>query len=163
MQSCQLSEPLEEKRPEKGAEEQALEEKEKEFLRIAIALSLQDLNHTKTEPHVDEDSTNTSTVESEESGAEIGELSSSYRLIGLVSHLGSRVSTGHYISDVYDFLADKWLTYNDEKVSETDESAVQDERKCTGYIFFYMHKKVYEDIQRERAGLCLQPDCSPWR
>ncbi|MGH0117515.1 UNVERIFIED_CONTAM: hypothetical protein FKN15_038035 [Acipenser sinensis] len=69
-----------------------------------------------------------------------GELYSSYRLICLVSHLGSQVSTGHYISDVYDFLADKWLTYDDEKASETDESAVQAERKCTGYIFFYMHK-----------------------
>ncbi|RXM32080.1 Ubiquitin carboxyl-terminal hydrolase 37 [Acipenser ruthenus] len=75
-----------------------------------------------------------------------GELCSSYRLISLVSHLGRQVSTGHYISDVYDFLTDKWLTYNDEKVSETDESAVQAERKCTGYIFFYMHnvhKMIY--------------------
>ncbi|MGH0128304.1 UNVERIFIED_CONTAM: hypothetical protein FKN15_001278 [Acipenser sinensis] len=87
MHSCQLSEPLEENRPEKGVEEQELEEEEEELLRISVALSLQ----------------------------------------------------GHYISDVYDFLTDKWLTYNDEKVSETDESAVQAERKCTGYIFFYMH------------------------
>ncbi|MGH0117663.1 UNVERIFIED_CONTAM: hypothetical protein FKN15_041855 [Acipenser sinensis] len=125
----------------KGADEEELGDEEEELLRIAIALSLQDLNHTETEPDVDEDSMNTSTVESKEgrSGAETGELCSSYRLISLVSHLGNRVSTGHYISDVYDFLADKWLTYDDEKASETDESAVQAERKCTGYIFFYMH------------------------
>ncbi|XP_058887303.1 ubiquitin carboxyl-terminal hydrolase 37-like [Acipenser ruthenus] len=156
MHSCQLSEPLKENRPEKGIEEQELEEEEEELLRISVALSLQDLNH------IDEDSTITSTVESEEgsSAAETGELCSSYRLISLVSHLGRQVSTGHYISDVYDFLTDKWLTYNDEKVSETDESAVQAERKCTGYIFFYMHKKAYEAVRQERTGLCMQPDCS---
>ncbi|RXN00263.1 hypothetical protein EOD39_9891 [Acipenser ruthenus] len=58
--------------PGDGADEEELGEEEEELLRIAIAMSLQDLNHTETEPDVDEDSMNTSTVESKEgrSGAE---------------------------------------------------------------------------------------------
>lgn len=47
---------------------------------------------------------------------------------------------GHYISDVYDMKKQSWLTYNDLDVSRTQEAAVQRDRDCSGYIFFYMHK-----------------------
>eukprot|EP00061_Rhincodon_typus_P008265 g30724.t1 len=71
--------------------------------------------------------------------AETGELAHSYRLISVVSHIGSSSSSGHYISDVYDIKKQTWLTYNDLEVSKTMEGTVQSDRDKSGYIFFYMH------------------------
>uniref|UniRef100_A0A4W3HHN0 Ubiquitin carboxyl-terminal hydrolase n=1 Tax=Callorhinchus milii TaxID=7868 RepID=A0A4W3HHN0_CALMI len=66
------------------------------------------------------------------------ELSHSYRLISVVSHIGSSSSSGHYISDVFDIKKQTWLTYNDLEVSRTAETSVQSQRQRNGYIFFYM-------------------------
>lgn len=102
------------------------------------------------------------------SNPQSGDLANSFRLISVVSHIGSsstsgkqffasgrrwilsRESTqmnsdfhpppGHYISDVYDMKKQSWLTYNDLDVSRTQEAAVQRDRDRSGYIFFYMHK-----------------------
>ncbi|RXN07098.1 ubiquitin carboxyl-terminal hydrolase 37 isoform X1 [Labeo rohita] len=82
-----------------------------------------------------------------------GELPNSFRLISVVSHIGSSSSSGHYISDVYDMKKQSWLTYNDLDVSRTQESTVQRDRDRSGYIFFYMHKDVFEELSElEKAG-----------
>ncbi|OBS76486.1 hypothetical protein A6R68_17067, partial [Neotoma lepida] len=78
--------------------------------------------------------------------AETGNLPHSYRLISVVSHIGSTSSSGHYISDVYDIKKQAWFTYNDLEVSKIQEAAVQSDRDRSGYIFFYMHKEIFDEL-----------------
>uniref|UniRef100_H0XK90 Ubiquitin carboxyl-terminal hydrolase n=1 Tax=Otolemur garnettii TaxID=30611 RepID=H0XK90_OTOGA len=66
-----------------------------------------------------------------------------YRLISVISHLGSSQSSGHYISDAYDFQKQAWFTYSDLWVSEIQEPLIQEMRHQSGYIFFYMHKEIF--------------------
>ncbi|XP_007517095.3 ubiquitin carboxyl-terminal hydrolase 26 [Erinaceus europaeus] len=69
-----------------------------------------------------------------------------YRLIGVVSHLGSTPHSGHYIADAYDFERQSWFTYNDLQVSSIQEAPMQEARLSTGYIFFYMHNEIFEEL-----------------
>lgn len=78
--------------------------------------------------------------------AETGNLPHSYRLISVVSHIGSTSSSGHYISDVYDIKKQAWFTYNDLEVSKIQEASVQSDRDRSGYIFFYMHKEIFDEL-----------------
>ncbi|XP_006892004.1 PREDICTED: ubiquitin carboxyl-terminal hydrolase 37 [Elephantulus edwardii] len=75
-----------------------------------------------------------------------GNLPHSYRLISVVSHIGSTSSSGHYISDVYDIKKQAWFTYNDLEVSKIQEASVQSDRDRSGYIFFYMHKEIFDEL-----------------
>uniref|UniRef100_A0A8C3YEU4 Ubiquitin carboxyl-terminal hydrolase n=1 Tax=Catagonus wagneri TaxID=51154 RepID=A0A8C3YEU4_9CETA len=76
-----------------------------------------------------------------------------YRLIGIVSHLGKTPNSGHYISDAYDFERQVWFTYNDLQVSSIQEAPMQEARLCTGYIFFYMHNEIFEELlEREEIS-----------
>uniref|UniRef100_A0A4W3HK86 Ubiquitin carboxyl-terminal hydrolase n=2 Tax=Callorhinchus milii TaxID=7868 RepID=A0A4W3HK86_CALMI len=129
-------------------EQEARDLKEDDDLKRATELSLQECNSSFGESlGSDEDSGN-------EDGdfldvdfcqnaelkrcTEMEELSHSYRLISVVSHIGSSSSSGHYISDVFDIKKQTWLTYNDLEVSRTAETSVQSQRQRNGYIFFYM-------------------------
>ncbi|XP_041120253.1 ubiquitin carboxyl-terminal hydrolase 37 isoform X3 [Polyodon spathula] len=136
-------------------EHEAREMKEDDDLKRATELSLQEFNTSLTEcPFSDEDSGNEDVLDMEYSEAEAdlkknsesGELCNSYRIVSVVSHIGSSSSSGHYISDVYDMKKQSWLTYNDLDVSTTQESSVQRDRDRSGYIFFYMHKDVFEEL-----------------
>nr|XP_026261384.1 ubiquitin carboxyl-terminal hydrolase 26 [Urocitellus parryii] len=69
-----------------------------------------------------------------------------YRLIGVISHIGSTTHSGHYITDAYDFKRHLWFTYNDLRVSSIQEVQVQKSRLSTGYIFFYMHDEIFEEL-----------------
>ncbi|XP_008155181.2 ubiquitin carboxyl-terminal hydrolase 26 [Eptesicus fuscus] len=69
-----------------------------------------------------------------------------YRLIGVISHLGNTLNSGHYISDAYDFERQVWFTYNDMQVSSIQEVLMREARLSTGYIFFYMHNKIFEEL-----------------
>ncbi|XP_069923472.1 ubiquitin carboxyl-terminal hydrolase 26 [Oryctolagus cuniculus] len=74
-----------------------------------------------------------------------------YRLIGVVSHLGSSPDSGHYISDAYDFERQAWFTYNDLHVQSIQEAPMLNSRACTGYVFFYMHNDIFEELlKREK-------------
>ncbi|MBN3308434.1 UBP37 hydrolase, partial [Amia calva] len=131
-------------------EHEAREMKEDDDLKRATELSLQEFNSSLPDCLCsDEDSGTEDVLDMEYSeteaedlkrNAESGELANSYRLVSVVSHIGSSSSSGHYISDVYDIKKQSWLTYNDLDVSRTQESAVQRDRDRSGYIFFYMHK-----------------------
>ncbi|KAL6489285.1 hypothetical protein MHYP_G00030260 [Metynnis hypsauchen] len=68
-----------------------------------------------------------------------------YRLHGVVSHLGDSLDSGHYISDVAEGDGDSWLTFNDSKVSHTNESAVLKRRAKTAYLLFYVHSGTGEN------------------
>ncbi|KAK7818909.1 hypothetical protein U0070_001112 [Myodes glareolus] len=88
--------------------------------------------------------------------AETGNLPHSYRLISVVSHIGSTSSSGHYISDVYDIKKQAWFTYNDLEVSKIQESSVQSDRDRSGYIFFYMHKEIFDELlETEKTSQAL--------
>ncbi|XP_029786963.1 ubiquitin carboxyl-terminal hydrolase 26 [Suricata suricatta] len=85
-----------------------------------------------------------------ESNAEMSDLHT-YRLIAVVSHLGKSRNSGHYISDVYDFESQMWFTYDDLEVLSIPEHVMQKARLCTGYIFFYMHNDIFEELlKREK-------------
>ncbi|XP_048224966.1 ubiquitin carboxyl-terminal hydrolase 29-like [Perognathus longimembris pacificus] len=75
-----------------------------------------------------------------------GDPLGAYRLISVVSHLGSSQESGHYISDVYDFEKQAWFTYNDLQVFRIPEAVVKKARRHCGYIFFYMHHKLFEAL-----------------
>ncbi|XP_016086433.1 ubiquitin carboxyl-terminal hydrolase 37 isoform X3 [Sinocyclocheilus grahami] len=144
-------------------EHEAREMREDDDLKRATELSLQEFNNSLPELLCsDDDSGNEdgldmeySEAEAEElkKNAETGELPNSFRLISVVSHIGGSSSSGHYISDVYDMKKQSWLTYNDLDVSRTQECTVQRDRDRSGYIFFYMHKDVFEELSElEKAG-----------
>uniref|UniRef100_A0A8C7Q0S8 Ubiquitin carboxyl-terminal hydrolase n=1 Tax=Oncorhynchus mykiss TaxID=8022 RepID=A0A8C7Q0S8_ONCMY len=131
-------------------EHEAQEMREDDDLKRATELSLQEFNNSLPELLCsDEDSGNEEVLDMEYSeaeagdlkrNAESGDLTNSFRLISVVSHIGSSSSSGHYISDIYDMKKQSWLTYNDLDVSRTQEAMVQRDRDRSGYIFFYMHK-----------------------
>ncbi|KAJ8253087.1 hypothetical protein GJAV_G00208960 [Gymnothorax javanicus] len=144
-------------------EQEAREMKEDDDLKRATELSLQEFTNSLPELLCsDEDSGNEDVLDMDYSeaeaedlkrNAESGELANSFRLISVVSHIGSSSSSGHYISDVYDMKKQSWLTYNDLDVSRTQESTIQQERDRSGYIFFYMHKDVFEELSElEKNG-----------
>ncbi|KAM4730868.1 ubiquitin carboxyl-terminal hydrolase 37 [Anableps anableps] len=144
-------------------EHEAQEMREDDDLKRATELSLQEFNNSLPELLCsDDDSGNEDVLDMEyteaeaetlKRNAEAGDLANSYRLISVVSHIGSSSSSGHYISDVYDMKKQSWLTYNDLDVLRTQEAAVQRDRDRSGYIFFYMHKDVFEQLsEMERSG-----------
>ncbi|XP_029460909.1 ubiquitin carboxyl-terminal hydrolase 37 isoform X2 [Rhinatrema bivittatum] len=137
-------------------EQEARELKEDDDLKRATELSLQDFNSSLLDgTGSDEDSGNEDVLDMEyteaeaeelKKNAETGDLPHSYRLFSVVSHIGSTSSSGHYISDVYDMKKQGWFTYNDLEVSRTQEMSVQNDRDRSGYIFFYMHKDVFDEL-----------------
>ncbi|XP_059198676.1 ubiquitin carboxyl-terminal hydrolase 37 isoform X1 [Centropristis striata] len=144
-------------------EHEAQEMREDDDLKRATELSLQEFNNSLPELLCsDDDSGNEDVLDMEyteaeaenlKRNAESGDLANSFRLISVVSHIGSSSSSGHYISDVYDMKKQSWLTYNDLDVSRTQEAAVQRDRDRSGYIFFYMHKDMFEQLsEMEKSG-----------
>ncbi|XP_050772968.1 ubiquitin carboxyl-terminal hydrolase 37 isoform X2 [Gopherus flavomarginatus] len=137
-------------------EQEAREQKEDDDLKRATELSLQEFNSSLldsvgsdedsgTEDVLDMEYTETEAEELKRN-AEVGDVPHSYRLISIVSHIGSTSSSGHYISDVYDIKKQSWFTYNDLEVSRTLEASVQCDRDRSGYIFFYMHKDIFDEL-----------------
>ncbi|XP_066089427.1 ubiquitin carboxyl-terminal hydrolase 37 isoform X2 [Saccopteryx bilineata] len=137
-------------------EQEAWEQKEDDDLKRATELSLQEFNSSFLDSlGSDEDSGNEDVLDMEyteaeaeelKRNAETGNLPHSYRLISVVSHIGSTSSSGHYISDVYDIKKQAWFTYNDLEVSKIQEASVQSDRDRSGYIFFYMHKEIFDEL-----------------
>ncbi|KAF0026168.1 hypothetical protein F2P81_020905 [Scophthalmus maximus] len=145
-------------------EHEAQEMREDDDLKRATELSLQEFNNSLPELLCsDEDSGNEDVLDMEYTEAEAENLkrnAEGYRGTSLpvlpqvsVHEICLSSTLGHYISDVYDMKKQSWLTYNDLDVSRTQEAAVQRDRDRSGYIFFYMHKDVFEQLfEMERAG-----------
>jgi len=84
-----------------------------------------------------------------------GELSThSYRLVSIVSHLGTRSTSGHYISDVFDCKTKQWTSYDDSTATKISEHGVRYKRQHSGYIFFYLYKQCVDAI--ENASPCKE-------
>uniref|UniRef100_A0A3Q2IK66 Ubiquitin carboxyl-terminal hydrolase 37 n=1 Tax=Equus caballus TaxID=9796 RepID=A0A3Q2IK66_HORSE len=150
-------------------EQEAWEQKEDDDLKRATELSLQEFNNSFLDSlGSDEDSGNEDVLDMEyteaeaeelKRNAETGNLPHSYRLISVVSHIGSTSSSGHYISDVYDIKKQAWFTYNDLEVSKIQEASVQSDRDRSGYIFFYMHKEIFNELlETEKSAQALGVD-----
>ncbi|XP_055293638.1 ubiquitin carboxyl-terminal hydrolase 26 [Moschus berezovskii] len=75
-----------------------------------------------------------------------------YRLIGVLSHLGKSLNSGHYITDAYDFAKQEWFTYNDLHVSNIEEATMQKARLSSGYVFFYMHNEIFEELLERESS-----------
>lgn len=71
---------------------------------------------------------------------------SSYRLHGVVNHLGFNASGGHFLTDVYDAEADRWLRCDDSLVTDVSEESVLANARGA-YMFFYVHESVTEDLR----------------
>ena len=69
-----------------------------------------------------------------------------YRLVGVVSHLGGTTHSGHYVSDVYSVERGQWFHYNDHRVNRVDEADVLSESHQSGYLFFYLHKEMCSQV-----------------
>lgn len=82
---------------------------------------------------------------------EMGEDLQHYRLVSVVSHFGSSPNSGHYVSDVYDFQRQAWLLYSDVQVFESSDPSIQENRLNSGYIFFYMHNEIFEELLKKAS------------
>ncbi|CAO2622180.1 Ubiquitin carboxyl-terminal hydrolase 26 [Lemmus lemmus] len=69
-----------------------------------------------------------------------------YRLINVISHTGNSAHGGHYINDAFDFKKKNWFTYSDLQVARIQEELVHKARLSTGYVFFYMHNEIFEEL-----------------
>ncbi|XP_006862920.1 PREDICTED: ubiquitin carboxyl-terminal hydrolase 26 [Chrysochloris asiatica] len=80
-----------------------------------------------------------------------------YRLISIVSHLGRTLHSGHYISDIYDFRKRIWYTFSDLRVAVLSQNPVKKGgRHTTGYIFFYMHNEIFEELMKREEKAKIQ-------
>lgn len=64
------------------------------------------------------------------------ETEEQYELCSVVSHIGERASTGHYVC--YARSGGRWAEFNDSRVQEMD--APPQEIHSTGYLLFYVRK-----------------------
>ncbi|RNA36632.1 ubiquitin carboxyl-terminal hydrolase 37 isoform X1, partial [Brachionus plicatilis] len=69
----------------------------------------------------------------------------SYRIIGIVNHLGSSSYSGHYISDVLNLRTKRWSSFDDSHVESLSQDEVFTRRVKTGYIFFYIHNSLINE------------------
>lgn len=82
---------------------------------------------------------------------EKGDLPYSYKLVSIVNHMGMSSATGHYLSDVYDMKKKSWYSFDDSHVSKITEAEVKSKRQRSGYIFFYMSKEIFDDLELQHS------------
>ncbi|XP_028393175.1 ubiquitin carboxyl-terminal hydrolase 37-like isoform X2 [Dendronephthya gigantea] len=137
-----LKEALEMSLRDKDLEQSQMEE--------AIRMSLQDgLDNVKLNDIVlpETSGDDTDMKEMGEENASTDDFS--YRLVSVVSHVGSSASVGHYISDVYDIESEQWTRYDDITAEKIEEYAVRYCKRSDGYIYFYMHRSCVNLLQQK--------------
>ncbi|XP_058639083.1 ubiquitin carboxyl-terminal hydrolase 37-like [Onychostoma macrolepis] len=65
-------------------------------------------------------------------------ISSQYRLSAVVSHAGSHLFFGHYISQIRERREDGWLRCSDASVRRSSWSEVSEDAGDNGYLLFYV-------------------------
>ncbi|KAG7330523.1 hypothetical protein KOW79_006745 [Hemibagrus wyckioides] len=89
-------------------------------------------------PQSDTPGTENSKAEVRETGRNhLGGSTSTYRLISVMSHVGSSAQYGHYLSDCYSRSCQQWKTYNDMLVSPITEEDVLTKRSSDAYVLLY--------------------------
>merc|ERR1719167_706427 len=77
-----------------------------------------------------------------------------YRLLSVVSHYGDRISSGHFVADVFRFDAGEWYQYDDTIVTKTSEQIVRGERnQKNSYILMYIHLPLWEACQEAASTI----------
>ncbi|XP_046543809.1 LOW QUALITY PROTEIN: ubiquitin carboxyl-terminal hydrolase 37-like [Haliotis rubra] len=97
-------------------------------------------------------------IKQKRSQNENGMLPCSYRLVSIVNHIGHSSSAGHYISDVYNMKRKSWLSFDDAHVSKLPETEIRTRRERSGYIFFYMCKEVFEELESLHTASILNKE-----
>ncbi|XP_072568634.1 ubiquitin carboxyl-terminal hydrolase 37-like isoform X2 [Paramormyrops kingsleyae] len=64
-----------------------------------------------------------------------------YQLTGVLSHLGSSATSGHYISDNFSRAEKGWLSFSDLTVKRLDEGQVLRKRESSAYLLFYTQQE----------------------
>ncbi|KAF4094490.1 hypothetical protein G5714_024629 [Onychostoma macrolepis] len=67
-------------------------------------------------------------------------ISSQYRLSDVVSHAGSHLFFGHYISQIREHREDGWLRCSDASVRRSSWSEVSEDAGDNGYLLFYVKR-----------------------
>ncbi|PIK33687.1 putative ubiquitin carboxyl-terminal hydrolase 37 isoform X2 [Apostichopus japonicus] len=71
--------------------------------------------------------------------AKEGDMPNSYQLVCVVSHIGSSLTMGHYVSDVFNSKSESWLSYDDSNVSVI--SGIRSAKKGNERAIFSSMKK----------------------
>ncbi|ESO11114.1 hypothetical protein HELRODRAFT_183496 [Helobdella robusta] len=123
-------------------------EDDDEDVRRAKALSLSYMisESTKEQPSVDQPTSHLQASEEMECGdlenISLSEADKVYELVAVVSHIGPTLTSGHYVSDVYDTKSSCWYTCDDKNVWDTNLQNVLTSRRNSAYILFYENKLV---------------------
>ncbi|KAK3567269.1 hypothetical protein QTP86_015754, partial [Hemibagrus guttatus] len=90
-------------------------------------------------PQSDTPGTENRKAEARETGSEknLGGPTSTYRLISVMSHVGTSAQYGHYLSDCSSHSHQQWITYNDKLVTQITEEDVLKKRSTDAYVLLY--------------------------
>ncbi|KAK2903348.1 hypothetical protein Q8A67_008061 [Cirrhinus molitorella] len=69
-----------------------------------------------------------------------GSSSTQYRLAGVVSHLGSSLYCGHYVSHIRDFTGSGWLECSDTSIRRSSWEKSSSNIGKNGYMLFYVKR-----------------------
>ncbi|XP_048847593.1 ubiquitin carboxyl-terminal hydrolase 37-like isoform X4 [Brienomyrus brachyistius] len=64
-----------------------------------------------------------------------------YQLVGILSHLGSSATSGHYVSDNFSVAEKGWLSFSDHVVTRSEEEHVLRMRQSSAYMLFYTQQE----------------------
>ncbi|XP_037778752.1 LOW QUALITY PROTEIN: ubiquitin carboxyl-terminal hydrolase 37-like [Penaeus monodon] len=127
---------------------------EDDEIQQAIRLSLQELGMTYSQENqvenAEEENEENIARSASQDDSDIESGLHTYRLMSIISHFGLTTNTGHYVSDIYNCEEGSWFHYDDETVTKISESVVlADGRQKNGYIFFYVHKDLFEKMEKK--------------
>ncbi|XP_053485913.1 ubiquitin carboxyl-terminal hydrolase 29-like isoform X2 [Ictalurus furcatus] len=89
-------------------------------------------------PHSDMPGIENSRAEARETDRnELGGSTSTYRLISVLSHIGSTACYGHYVSECSSGTPTTWKTYDDKLVTLTSETDMLERRLTSAYVLLY--------------------------
>nr|XP_023700220.1 ubiquitin carboxyl-terminal hydrolase 37-like [Paramormyrops kingsleyae] len=74
-------------------------------------------------------------------GTETQPAAQDYRLVSVLSHLGSSATYGHYVSNAFHEEEKGWLLFNDHKVKRSNEASVLKKRASSAYVLFYSQQE----------------------
>lgn len=93
---------------------------------------------------------------------EESDLQYSYDLQGVISHAGSSIYAGHYVSDVFDQDTGKWHNYDDSYVKEFNvKSLCTPQRQQSAYLIFFVRRDLKPIPTRSAIPSSKLTTCSP--